>query len=72
MPKLVRQGRAEGRRVGGQPVAGFGYQRLRKNLFQLPWQTPALRSGSEATRVREPGTVQLPAPRTTAALPSDH
>jgi hypothetical protein len=29
-------------------------------------------SGSEATRVREPGTVQLPAPRTTTALPSDH
>ena len=25
MPKLVRQGRAEGRRVGGQPVAGPGY-----------------------------------------------
>jgi hypothetical protein len=44
MPKLVRQGRAEGRRVGGQPVAGLGYQRRRKNLFQLPWQTPALRA----------------------------
>jgi hypothetical protein len=26
MPKLVRQGRAEGRRVGGQPVAGPGYR----------------------------------------------
>ena len=25
MPKLVRQGRAEGREVGGQPVAGPGY-----------------------------------------------
>ena len=25
MPKLVRQGRAEGHRVGGQPVAGPGY-----------------------------------------------
>jgi hypothetical protein len=25
MPKLVRQGRAEGRRVGGQPVGGPGY-----------------------------------------------
>ena len=25
MPKLVRQGRAEGRRVGGQSVAGPGY-----------------------------------------------
>jgi hypothetical protein len=25
MPKLVRQGRAEGRRVGGQPVAGPGH-----------------------------------------------
>ena len=44
MPKLVRQGRAEGRRVGGQPVAGLGYQRRRKNLFQLPWQTPAQRA----------------------------
>ena len=44
MPKLMRQGRAEGRRVGGQPVAGLGYQRRRKNLFQLPWQTPALRA----------------------------
>jgi hypothetical protein len=29
-------------------------------------------SGSEATRVREPGTRQLPAPRTTTALPPDH
>jgi hypothetical protein len=44
MPKLVRQGRAEGRRVGGQPMAGLGYQRRRKNLFQLSWQTPALRA----------------------------
>jgi hypothetical protein len=44
MPKLVRQGRAEGHRVGGQPVAGLGYQRRRKNLFQLSWQTPALRA----------------------------
>jgi hypothetical protein len=26
VPKLVRQGRAEGRRVGGQPVAGPGYR----------------------------------------------
>ena len=25
MPKLVRQGRAEGRRVGGRSVAGLGY-----------------------------------------------
>jgi hypothetical protein len=41
MPKLVRQGWAEGRRVGGRSVAGLGYQRRRKNLFQLPWQTPA-------------------------------
>ena len=26
MPKLVRQGRAEGREVGGQPVAGSGHR----------------------------------------------
>jgi hypothetical protein len=26
MPKLVRQGRAEGRRVGGRPVASLGYR----------------------------------------------
>jgi hypothetical protein len=26
VPKLVRQGRAEGRRIGGQPVAGPGYR----------------------------------------------
>jgi hypothetical protein len=44
MPKLVRQGRAEGRRVGGRSVAGLGYQRRRKNLFKLSWQTPALRA----------------------------
>jgi hypothetical protein len=37
MPKLVRQGRAEGRRVGGWSVAGLGYQRRRKNLFKLSW-----------------------------------
>jgi hypothetical protein len=29
-------------------------------------------SGSKATRVREPGTRQLPVPRTTTALPHDH
>jgi hypothetical protein len=29
-------------------------------------------SGSEAARLREPGTVQLSAPRTTPALPPDH
>jgi hypothetical protein len=29
-------------------------------------------SGSEATRVRKLGTLQLPAPRTTTAPPSDH
>jgi hypothetical protein len=29
-------------------------------------------SGSEATRVREPGMLQLPVARTTTALPSDH
>jgi hypothetical protein len=29
-------------------------------------------SGSEAARLREPGTMQLPAPRTTPALPPDH
>jgi hypothetical protein len=44
MPKLVRQGRAERRRVGGRSVAGLGYQRRRKNLFKLSWQTPALRA----------------------------
>jgi hypothetical protein len=29
-------------------------------------------SGSEAARVREPGTRQLPAPRMANALPPDH
>jgi hypothetical protein len=29
-------------------------------------------SGSEATRVRRPGTLQMPAPRTTTAPPSNH
>jgi hypothetical protein len=29
-------------------------------------------SGSEATRVRKPGTLQMPAPWTTTAPPSDH
>jgi hypothetical protein len=29
-------------------------------------------SGTEAARLREPGTVQLPAPRIAPALPPDH
>jgi hypothetical protein len=29
-------------------------------------------SGSEATRVRKPGALQMPAPWTTTAPPSDH
>jgi hypothetical protein len=44
MPKLVRQGRAEGRRVGGQPVAGPGYLAGSRTSSKLPWRTPAPRA----------------------------
>jgi hypothetical protein len=66
MPKLVRQGRAEGRRVGGQSVAGLGYLaggRTSSSCRGRRRRRKRLRSHS----LREPGTVQLPAPRTTTA-----
>jgi hypothetical protein len=44
MPKLVRQGRAEGRRVGGSVRGRPWLSRRRRNLFQLPWQKPAPRA----------------------------
>jgi hypothetical protein len=67
MPKLVRQGRAEGRRVGGRSMGGPGYLVGGRTSSSCRGRRRR-RSGSEATRVREPGTLQLPAPRTTTAL----
>ncbi len=44
VPKLVRQGRAEGRRRWRSARGRPRLSRRRKNLFQLPWQTPAPRA----------------------------
>jgi hypothetical protein len=71
MPKLVRQGRAEGRRVGGRSVGGPAISSAEEPLPAAVAGAGA-ESGSEATRVRELGTRQLPAPRTATALPPDH
>jgi hypothetical protein len=71
MPSLERQGRAEGRRVGGQSVDGTGYL-VGGETSSAAVAEGGAGSGSEATRVREPGTRQLPAPRMANALPPDH
>jgi hypothetical protein len=68
MPSLERQGRAEGRRVEVSPWATPAISSAAKPLPAAVAEGGA-RSGSEATRVGEPGTRQLPAPRTTNALP---
>jgi hypothetical protein len=71
MPKLVRQGRAEGRRVGGRSVAALAVSSAEEPLPAVVAEA-GTQNGSEATRVREPGTRQLSVPRTTTALPPDH
>jgi hypothetical protein len=71
VPSLVRQGRAEGCRVGGRSVGGPGYL-IGGRTSSSSVAEGGAGSGSEATRVREPGTRQLPAPRTANALPPDH
>jgi hypothetical protein len=71
MPKLVRQGRTEGRKVEVSSWPALAISPAEEPL-QAAVADAGATSGSEATHVREPGTVQLPAPRTTTALPSDH
>jgi hypothetical protein len=71
MPKLVRQGWAEGRRAEVGPWAALAISSAEEPLPAAVAEAGA-ESGSEATRVREPGTRQLPAPRTTTTLPPDH
>jgi hypothetical protein len=71
MPSLERQGRAEGRRVGGQSVVAPASSSAEKPLPAAVAEGGA-GSGSEATRLSEPGTRQLPTPRTANALPPDH
>jgi hypothetical protein len=71
VPSLVRQGRAEGRRVGGRSVGGPNYLvggRTSSSCRGGRRRRERLRSHS----VREPGTRQLLAPRTANALPPDH
>ena len=68
MPKLVRQGRAEGRRVGGRSVGGPGYLiggRTSSSCRGGRRRRERLRSHS-GQRARH---AQLPAPRTANALP---
>ncbi len=71
MPSLERQGRAEGRRVEVSPWAAPAISSAEEPLPAAVAEGDA-GSGSEATRVREPGTRQLSAPRTANALPPDH
>jgi hypothetical protein len=71
MPSLERQGRAEGRRVEVSPWAAPAISSAEKPLPAVVAEGGA-GSGSGATRVGELGTRQLPAPRTTNALPPDH
>jgi hypothetical protein len=67
MPKLVRQGRAEDRKLEVGPWAALAISSVEEPLPAAVADAGA-GSGSEATRVREPGKLQLPAPRTTTAL----
>jgi hypothetical protein len=71
LPSLERQGRAEGRRVEVSPWAAPAILSAEKPLPAAVAEGGA-GSGSRATRVGEPGTRQLPAPRTANALPPDH
>ena len=59
MPKLVRQGRAEGRRVGVSPWPALAISPAAEPL-QAAVVDAGTASGSEATRARKPGTLQLP------------
>jgi hypothetical protein len=68
VPSLVRQGRAEGRRVGGRSVGGPAISSAEEPLPAAVAEGSA-GSGSEATWIREPGTRQLSAPRIVNALP---
>jgi hypothetical protein len=71
VPKLVRQGWAEGRRVEVGPRVAPASSSAAEPLPAAVAEG-GTGSGSEAARLREPGTLQLPAPRTTPALPPDH
>jgi hypothetical protein len=71
LPSLERQGQAEGRRVEVSPWAAPAISSAEKPLPAAVAEGGA-GSGSGATRVGEPGTWQLPAPRTANALPPDH
>ena len=71
MPKLVRQDRQKAVELEVSPWPALAITPAEEPLPAAVADAGAA-SGSEATRVREPGTVQLPAPRTTTALPSDH
>jgi hypothetical protein len=71
MPSLERQGRVEGRRVEVNPWAAPAISSAEEPLPAAVAEGSA-GSGSEASRVREPGTRQLPAPRTANTLPPDH
>jgi hypothetical protein len=71
MPSLERQGRAEGRRAEVSPWTAPAISSAEEPLPAAVAEGGA-GSGSGATRDREPGTRQLPAPRTANALPPDH
>jgi hypothetical protein len=71
VPKLVRQGRAEGVELEVGPWAAPAISSAEEPLPAAVVEGDA-GSGSEATQVREPGTRQLSAPRTANALPPDH
>jgi hypothetical protein len=71
MPSLERQGRVE---AVGLEVSPWAAPTISSAEEPLPAAVAegSAGSGSEATRVGEPGTRQLPAPRTANALPPDH
>jgi hypothetical protein len=71
MPKLMRQGRQKAVELEVGPWAALAISSAEEPLPAVVADAGAA-SGSEATRVRKPGTVQLPAPRTTTDPPSDH
>ena len=69
MPKLVRQGRAEGRRSWRSARGRSRPPRRRKNLFRLPWQTPTPQGAPKPLAAEDQARCSCRTPRAMPASP---
>jgi hypothetical protein len=69
MPKLVRQGRAEGRRSWRSARGRSRPPRRRKNLFRLPWQTPTPQVAPKPLAAEDQARCSCRTPRAMPASP---